>query len=204
MKKIKYISIIILLVVINSCKKEFPALDTACYGCLTNLYTNKYILTDIYSSNLKKDTIWIDSHYYTIEIGKVKDTTKYNDFFINIDLLGNLVVENNYYTSLSNNNSLLEQKYFLNKIKEFNIYSNTHYNQSENLKINCIDICFRDKNRKIHVNNNYLGNEIGYTPIEIRFTQAPDTSKWISFNIEVIDDKDNVFTSQTDSIYIIK
>ncbi|MDY0143498.1 MAG: hypothetical protein RBR97_16555 [Bacteroidales bacterium] len=154
-------------------------------------YTNKYILTDVQVSNLT-DTIW-----------QKKDTVKYDELFIQVDLLGNLVEINTYYEEMSANPSIIEQKYFINKISNFKVYINSI---SNNLFINDITSNIRvlAKNKEgNYYSKNITNQELGYSPLKLELIKPLDISRWLSFKIELTDDKHNVFIAQTDSVFIL-
>ena len=188
MKKIKYISIIILLVVINSCNKETPTPDkSVSIGCVgASWYTNKYILTDINTYNYKKDTIW----------QKAKDTVIYNNFYIKVDYNGLLISENTYYGETANIPSLIEQKYFINKIKDYKIYAN-------NININSKVQFFKKNKEGIYSILNIIGDELGYTPLRVELLDTLNKEEAILFKVIITDDNNNVFISQTDSVFIL-
>lgn len=154
-------------------------------------YTNKYILTDVQVSNLT-DTIW-----------QKKDTVKYDELCIQVDLLGNLVAINTYYEEMSANPSIIEQKYFINKISNFKVYINSI---SNNLFINDITSNIRvlAKNKEgNYYSKNITNQELGYSPLKLELIKPLDISRWLSFKIELTDDKHNVFIAQTDSVFIL-
>jgi len=202
MKATKYIiSILLLSMVIFSCEKDFPENDDPynqdCDGCGT-YFTNKYILTNI-----------------NARIVSEKDTVKYNEFYINLDLSGQMISENVAYTEAINNTpnpyiGIFEQKYFVNKVVSFEVIPNCIYNDSispDNQHFSkFVTILFRNKSRQYYNNSYpyYINSELGYTPIKIEISESPDTSKWVSFTVKITDDKNNVFTSSTDSIFITK
>jgi len=186
--------IILIVFSFNSCKKNCPEPDMMGYG-LPTYYTNKYILNKI-----------------DAEIVTEKDTVKYNEIFIQVNLSGYLVSENTYFTEVNIEDDPnpyavepIEQKYFINKLISFNVYSDKIYNDSiyHNNKISHITILFRDKEMQ-YFSMNFYDKELGYTPVKVCLTEPPDTSKWISFTIELIDKYNNRFVAQTGSIFITK
>lgn len=209
MKPIKHITVFLLLsMAIFSCKKEFPENDNPysqdCDGCPT-YFTNKYILTSINAGLYKKNTI--GQH--------VTDTVMYNEFYINLDLSGQIISENVAYIEAINTTpnpyiGIYEQKYFVNKVVTFDVIPNCIYNDSispnnQGFK-KFVTILFRNKIQQ-YFNNSYpyyINSELGYAPIKIEISAPPDTSKWVSFTVKITDDKGNVFTSSTDSIFVTK
>jgi len=190
MKATKYIiSILLLSMVIFSCEKEFPEADRI-EGeefAWALFYSNKYILTSINSGLYKKDTTW----------HQVTDTVMYNNFYIKINFSGYLVSENTHYSTYYGIPNYVEQKYFINKIIDYNIYAN---NVNINSKVRLLK---KDKN-EVYTTSNIINEELGYTPLRIELTDTLDTCEKIIFNIVFTDDKGNVFTSSTDSIFITK
>jgi len=213
MKITKYIvSILLLSTIIVSCEKEFPEPDTC--GCgIPCTHTNKYILKKISANIYKKDTVWLDSNYYRILPIKVIDTVKYNDFYINVDLSGYLISENVVITDTKNTDTIpylpnpIEQKYFINKISDIEVKTNISYNDilyNDNLFwLRYLNFYSYDKKRQLIERNNFYDEELGYTPFMIKINIPPDTSKWVSFTVKITDDNNNIFTSQTDSVYIL-
>ena len=208
MKRVLYMFLLMTVIGFTACEKKMPLSDNSlgCLGCPI-YYTNKYVLEDINVYNYKIDTAWSGNYCYLFHKKEI-DTVKYSDLYINIDLSGSLIAENVFYSGIQDSMPYdpkpIEQKYFINKIQSFNIYSNKYYNQPSQLRINNIDIYFRDKKGNEYIKNYYTDSEIGYSPVKIKLTQPPDTSKWVSFKVEIKDDKGNVFTAQTDSVYITK
>jgi len=187
MKKIIYI--ILLALLFNACNKyQSPTPDKSVsigYGG-ASWYTNKYILTDINIYNYKKDTIW----------QKAKDTVMYNNFYIKIDFSGLLISENTYYGETSSIPSLIEQKYFINKVTDYKIYAN-------NININSKVKFLKKDKKEVYTASNILNEELGYTPLKIELTDTLNISEKVIFKIVFTDDNNNIFTSQTDSIFIL-
>lgn len=186
MKTTKYIvSILILSMIIVSCRKEFPEPDNPdCNGCVLS-FTNKYILTDI-----------------NVQINSEKDTAKYNDFYINVDLSGSLVSENTFFKGEGH-------KYFINKINNIDVITNVSYNDSllynDNIfLLRHLTFYSYNKGRYLKERNDIYGEELGFTPLMIKINIPPDTSKWVSFTVKITDDKNNVFIASTDSLFITK
>jgi len=198
MKTTKYIiGILLLSMAIISCRKKIPEPDTIGFG-IPSKYTNKYILTNI-NTKITPDI----------------DTVNYNDFYINVNLSGYMISENVAFTDVINTNTNpyipnpIEQKYFINKISNIEVTTNISYNDSllynDNLFIpKYLNFYSYDKKRQLIERNNFYGEELGYTPLMIKINIPPDTSKWVSFTVKITDDKDNVFTSTTDEIFITK
>ncbi|PKP43590.1 MAG: hypothetical protein CVT95_12065 [Bacteroidetes bacterium HGW-Bacteroidetes-12] len=192
MKKLIFIAI--LAIIFSSCRKDWPEPDImSCGGPI--YYTNYYILNKI-----------------DAEIIAEKDTIKYNDFFIQLDLSGYLVSENTYYTEVNIEDDPnpyavepVEQKYFINKLGYYDVCSDKKYNDntySYNNKIRDISVFFRNKKQQ-YFRRSY-DEELGYTPHKLYLTEPPDTSKWISFTVKLIDTRNNRFVATTDSVFITK
>ncbi|NOZ34193.1 MAG: hypothetical protein GXO80_02720 [Chlorobi bacterium] len=194
----KTIYLILIMLVFSACIK-YPEWDNPGTNGLAVLYTNYYILTEI-NPVLKRDTV-----SYTGSAILLNDTVKYNKFFIQTFLDGNLISENTAFsgTDCSDEPNPYcvppeEQKYFVNKIQSIEISANKPYNTNENN----FAIYFRDK--ELHyTQKNYIGEELGYTPLKTELTAPPDSSQWFVFTIKITDDKNNVFTSSTDSIFVL-
>jgi len=43
---------------------------------------------------------------------------------------------------------------------------------------------------------------LGYSPLRIYFTSLPELDKTMQFKIEIEDDKGNIFSAVTDSVFI--
>jgi len=195
MKKIIYLFLLMIAIGFIACKKESPKIDyvkSIGNGSGTIYYTNNYILNEINAEIQSDDTI-------------NKDTVNYNELFININLKGYLIAENHYTYEYPDGSGLpsVEQKYFINKIVSFDVIPNVKYN---NDSINSFyKILCRNKYGEYFENPNLLYNsKLGYSPLRIYLTQAPDTSKMVSFTIRIKDNKENVYTAKTDSVYVIK
>ncbi len=193
MKRIKYILIltIISFIVISCHKSEPPSPDYYGYGVPAH-YTNKYILENICVYNFRDDTVWRDINYYIIESHKIEDTVKHSDLYLKIDLAGLLISENIYFTGSTS----IEQEYFINKIKDYKIYAN---NININSKVNFLK---KDK-KEVYTASNIVNEELGYSPLKIELTDTLNISEKVIFKIIFTDDNNNIFTSQTDSIFIL-
>ncbi len=202
MKKLIYILTIVILSV-TACKKEMPEPDIDIHRgnfAWSLSYTNKYILTDINTGIYRQDTLWYE----------VEDTVAYNNFYIKLNLGGKVISVDNYYDAQSANPQVVEQKYFINKIKSFTVTPDCVYNDSvasDNTQLyKYINIFYKNKFGGYY-DLSYprnLYSPIGYTPIKIELSIPPDTNKWVSFTIRITDDKGNAFTTTTDKVFVTK
>ena len=202
MKKLIYILMLAMLS-ITACKKEIPEPDSLGYG-ISSTYTNKYILTGIQGGVYRNETVWYSAHYYRINPVKVKDTVKYKDCYIEIDLDGNLISENTFFSGIN----AIEQKCFVNKIVSLNVIPDCIYNDSispYNAQLyKYVKILYRDKFGEYYDCSYHYYNYLLYTPIKIELSIPPDTNKWVSFTIRITDDKGNAFTTTTDKVFVTK
>ena len=183
----KALVFIALLIIFVSCSK-YPNLIQAGYGFLT--YTNYCILEEI-SGNVKEDTM-IHKTYY-VEVYFSGSIVKENTLYSTVDCSK----DPNPYCALP-----YEQKYFLNKIKNIEILANKPY-RNQMQEITDVKYFFRNKAR-IYNEKTYYGEELGYSPMHIVFTEPPDSSQSFIFEIKITDDNNNIFTCLTDSVYIEK
>ncbi|MFY9591034.1 MAG: hypothetical protein WAP54_03510 [Bacteroidales bacterium] len=178
-----------LIIIFVSCNK-YPEPDMPIGYGTPAIYSNNYILKEIF--------------------GKVKeDTIIYKTYYIELYFLGDIITENTYYTTQDCLNSPdpycalpYEQKCFLNKIKNIEILANKPY-RNQMQEITDVKYFFRNKAR-IYNEKTYYGEELGYSPMHIVFTEPPDSSQSFIFEIKITDDNNNIFTCLTDSVYIEK
>ncbi len=180
----------------NACIK-YPEVDFVknpeCLGCSAHYYTAYYILNNVTAKIIDNDSVDYDTINY--------DTLRYNDLNIITDLSGQIIADQTYECRASDGRyrKVLTQAYFVNKIQSIEISANKLYNT----KANNFAIYFRDKEFN-YTQKNYEGEELGYTPLKIKLTAPPDSSQWFVFTIKITDDKNNVFTSSTDSVFVLK
>jgi len=194
MKNIIYLILIMLF--FSSCIK-YPEADFVenpeCIGCSAPYYTAYYILNSITTKITDNDSVSYDTINY--------DTLRYNDLSIITDFYGQIIADQTYeYLSSSDGRyrKVPTQPYFVNKIQKIEILTNKPYNTNENN----FAIYFRDKEKK-YSQKNYIGEELGYTPLKTELTAPPDNPQSFVFTIKITDDKNNVFTSSTDSIFVL-
>ncbi|MBN2893624.1 MAG: hypothetical protein JXL97_17265 [Bacteroidales bacterium] len=177
-------SFIGLLMLFFSCQKEN-------YDYNESMLTNYYILTSISQRVLKKNNYI----FSTLNDG---DTCRYSEFYISLNLNGYLVEED---PRLSDATPTIfsERRYFINRIKEVRVSMSQNYNED----------VYSDYVLKIYHENiniipftSYRYIDFGYSPISLFLLNPPDTSKLMSFSIEIEDDFGNIFTTTTTSVYI--
>lgn len=200
MKKMFYILILALL--FASCEKKTPERDNPDMLGLPAVFTNKYILTNIKGQCINADVLYDYDLYNDFTSETLCDTAKYNQFYIKIDFLGNIVSENVYFSDLDISDSPnpyatqpIEQKYYINKITSFKLLANgVVAAKNEVYKRNKLGNYKRDT----------LTGELGYSPLRITLIEAFEEEKWVSFEIILTDIYENIYVAKTDSIYITK
>ncbi len=202
MKKILITLILIGVIFTIGCKKpkNAPNLDFSENigdGVGDFYYTNNYALNNIAAQVEVKDAI-------------NKDSLNYEQFFINVNLEGALITENNYEYKGGGGYPLhtMEQKYFVNHISSIEVITDVIYNKNIDstyvLPENAYKIYFKNKYKTYYLNENYKGRELGYSPLRIELVEPLNSSGWYSFKIEITDDNNNVFVAETNSAYIQK
>lgn len=198
MRKIIYLFVFVIL--IYSCNK-LPEPDNPNFVGFS-LYSNYYILTNISTRLAKRDAL--DDRCDCYKYINKNDTVSYDSLYIVINLNGKMIAENIAYTEESEKEDTLppgyprvtEQKFFINKIQNFNIYTN-----SKLLNYSDFTVFFKDK-RGHYISKSYYKEPLGYSPLKIYFNSLPELNKKIQFKIEIEDDKGNVFSAVTDSVFV--
>jgi|AntAceMinimDraft_17_1070374.scaffolds.fasta_scaffold18168_3 hypothetical protein len=171
------IIIAISIVLLQSCKKE--VLYDGGFGLTPTYVLNKYILTDMKA-----------------EISSSNDTCKYSDVGIKLDFKGLLVSEDVEHSGLLGvDPTVHETPYFINVIKDMEIYSN---NNSYRFRL------YTHTEADEYYDPFIIGGELGYSPKYLFLSNPPDTSDYYYFTIKITDVYDNQFVATTDSVYITK
>ena len=176
---------IFLTLALLSCKKEtIPPC-----GILMDVSSiNCYIATEMTAINN------FDNYYYYYSNPNT-DTVLYSKYNIHLYFIGKMISKDIRANTFDNNYG--EQKYFINKIKNFIIKSDKIFKEGENLTD-----CFIKKDYNGTILTNY--QPLGYSPIILSLEMAPDNEDYYTFTIEIIDIYNNKFVATTDSIYITK
>jgi len=173
---------IFLCVILFSCEKEtIPPFEMI----VPINSINCYIATDMMAIN------HIDNYYSNPNT----DTVLYSKYNIHLYFNGKMISKDIRANTFDNNYG--EQKYFINKIKNFIIKSDKIFKEGENLTD-----CFIKKDYNGTILTNY--QPLGYSPIILSLEMAPDNEDYYTFTIEIIDIYNNKFVATTDSIYITK
>ncbi len=104
-----------------------------------------------------------------------------------MNLFGKIVAAQEVYDT-----NKIDKKFFINQIKFFRVF----YNQQVFSSLG---------DYYIQHNSNYCTGtnfEAGYSPIRIHFIHLPELNKKIQFKVEIEDDKGNVFSAVTDSVFV--
>jgi len=197
MKKIIYLLIIVILS--SNCKKE-PIPDNVEYNSDLALYSNYYSLTQIDAEVMKKDTTGLLTNV-------VSDTVSYDSLCIQVNLLGEMITENTFYSNVDDCSTPYcslpqEQKYFVDKISDIQVITDKSYSDTDNSIYN-FRVYFRDKN-KYYYQKSYYDESIAYSPLHIYLTAPPDSSQWFTFTVKITDDKGNTFSNSTVKVFVEK
>ena len=206
MKNLIYILTIAILSV-TACKKEFPEPDSPVGYGVPAVYTNYYIL-DSTSAVMAKTDMGNDNYWNYI----TNDTISYDRACIPVFYYGKIIADNCYFTDQVDtfvypDGSLIispqERRYYINKLKKVEVFASGYYNGSSN-KVEPIKLKISKRGDiGVYTGDKYEGEDLGYG-MTIYFTAPPDSSRWYSFTVRIVDDKGNVFTATTDKIFVTK
>ena len=135
---------------------------------------------------------------------KDSDTISYGDVIIKVNLNGEMLAENSFFTRESVSSSWIERKYFINEINDIQVLTDNSYREGKKF-INSFRIQINDQKGSFLFSSHVpAGTKIGYSPLKIYLTAPPDSSQYYKFTVKITDDKGNIFTSTTVKVFVKK